>query len=58
MRLGEALLDKNLDVRLRDKHLTDGKISASEVKKYTEALPDEEGNYTFTTEERARTAPE
>ena len=45
MKLKIALDDKLMDVRLRDRHLGDGKISKSDLDSFLTALPSEEGNY-------------
>ena len=47
MRLRRALQEKQLDVRLRDKLLAEGKLTQEEVQKYLEQLPDDEQNMTF-----------
>ena len=48
MSLHNALKDKLLDVRLRDKLLAEGKLTKADVEKYLSALSDEAGNYTHT----------
>ncbi len=50
MRLSRALTEKIMDVRLRDKLLTEGKITKEEVKKYLDAMGDETKNATYTEE--------
>lgn len=40
MKLKEALEDKKLDIRLRDKLLSDGKISGKEIKDNNAKLED------------------
>jgi hypothetical protein len=40
MRLKEAIGEKILDLRLRDKLLAEGKITQAEIDKYLEQLPD------------------
>ena len=45
MKLRMALEDKEMDVRLRDRLVADGKVQASTVTTYLNSLPDEEGNY-------------
>ncbi len=44
MRLKKAIEDKLLDVRLRDRLLTEGKITQKEIDKYLEKLEDDEKN--------------
>ncbi len=44
MRLSNALSEKLMDVRLRDKLLTEGKISNSQVNDYLNKLPDDKSN--------------
>jgi hypothetical protein len=44
MKLNEALEEKRLDVRLRDKWLTEGKVEKSVVEKYLKDLPDDTAN--------------
>ncbi len=48
MRLSAALKDKLMDVRLRDKLVSEGKISKEEVAKYQLELADETSNATDT----------
>ncbi len=50
MRLSRALNDKKMDVRLLDKMMHEGRIEASEVRKYQEGLPDDATNATTTEE--------
>jgi len=49
MRLSKALKEKELDLRLRDKHIVEGKLSKAEVDQYLANLPDD-GNKLTTTE--------
>jgi hypothetical protein len=44
MKLRMALDDKMLDVRLRDRLVTEGKVSKEEVAKYLQSLPDDSAN--------------
>jgi len=44
MQIHRAMVDKTFDVRLRDKHLTEGKILSEEIKKYLDGLPDDSEN--------------
>lgn len=44
MRLSAALKDKKMDVRLRDKSLSEGRITTQEVNEYFESLPDDSKN--------------
>ena len=41
MKLRLALEEKKMDVRVRDRLVAEGKISKEELKKYTDALPDD-----------------
>jgi len=50
MRLNRALNDKILDKRLRDKLVTEGKLSKAEVEKFLNDLPDDSANMTTTDE--------
>ena len=40
MRIAQALKEKLMDVRLRDKLIAEGKVTAEEVEKYIADLPD------------------
>lgn len=44
MKLRLALEEKQLDLRVRDRLLAEGKLSKEEVKKFLETLPDEAVN--------------
>ena len=46
MRLSRALNDKKMDLRLRDKLVHEGKLSATDVEKYLNELPDDATNAT------------
>ena len=46
MKLKMALEEKELDVRLRDRLVAEGKLTKQELDKRLNELPDEEGNYT------------
>lgn len=48
MRLNKALEDKQLDVRLRDKLVTEGKLTKSQVEEYFKSLPDDQTMATVT----------
>ena len=48
MRLGRALTEKLMDVRLRDKLLAEDKLSKEEVKKFLDSIPDETKNSMYT----------
>jgi polyhydroxyalkanoate synthesis regulator phasin len=48
MRLSRALTEKLMDVRLRDKLLAEGKLTKEEVKKYLDAIGDEQKNSSYT----------
>lgn len=52
MKLRMALEDKLMDVRLRDRLVAEGKISATDVDTYMKELNDEEGNYKFLNERK------
>ena len=41
MRLCDALKKKEMDVRLRDRHVAEGKLNAKDVEKYLKSLPDD-----------------
>jgi hypothetical protein len=45
MKLRIALEDKQMDVRLRDRFVAEGKSTAKDVEAYLNGLADEEGNY-------------
>lgn len=45
MKLRIAMDDKKMDVRLRDRYLTENVVSKSELDTYLAQLPDDEGNY-------------
>ncbi len=47
MRLARALEEKLLDTRLRDKLLSDGKITKEQLDKYLDTLNDDETNSTY-----------
>ncbi len=44
MKLRLALEEKLMDVRVRDRLVAEGKIPKEELKKYTDALPDDGKN--------------
>jgi hypothetical protein len=48
VRLNKALEDKQLDVRLRDKLVTEGKLTKSQVEEYYKSLPDDQTLATVT----------
>ncbi len=52
MRLNQALEEKKLDVRLRDRLVADGKVSHGDVQNYLQNLPDDGEN--VANEDRAR----
>lgn len=52
MLLSDALKEKLLDVRLRDKLVSDGKLSRAEVDKYIAELTDDETNAKNASEDR------
>jgi hypothetical protein len=45
MKLRIAMDDKKMDVRLRDRFITENIVSKSDIETYLSALPDDEGNY-------------
>lgn len=53
MRLSNALSEKLMDVRLRDKLVTEGKISNTQVNEYLNKLPDDKSNLGFTEDNRS-----
>ncbi|GEM_PF-1028185 len=57
MRLSKALQDKELDKRLRDKLVAEGKLSKADVENFINNLPDDAVNMT-TTEEAEGTSTE
>ncbi|MDC0254064.1 hypothetical protein OAK75_04145 [Bacteriovoracales bacterium] len=48
MRIAQALKEKLMDVRLRDKLIAEGKVTAEEVEKYMTDLPDETNRLVYT----------
>ncbi|MDB9786693.1 hypothetical protein OAB57_01190 [Bacteriovoracaceae bacterium] len=44
MRLKEAISEKLFDLRLRDKYLTEGKLSKTELESFINGLTDDEQN--------------
>jgi len=48
MRLSKALEEKLLDVRLRDKLLTEGKVTKKQLEDYLKNLQDDHKNSTHT----------
>lgn len=54
MRLAKALENKQMDVRLIDKMLYDGKIDQSMLKEHLQALPDDSKSATTTGEAEKR----
>ena len=53
MSLSDALKDKKLDVRLRDKLTSEGKLGKNEVSEYLGQLDDETSNLTYTDQEES-----
>jgi hypothetical protein len=53
VRLSNALSEKLMDVRLRDKLVTEGKISNTQVNEYLHKLPDDKSNLGFTEDNRS-----
>jgi len=56
MRLKKALDEKLMDVRIRDKHLMEGKVSRAQVDEFLAKLPDDTNNLGHT--EGRETRPE
>ncbi|WP_372654946.1 hypothetical protein [Halobacteriovorax sp.] len=54
MRLSKALQDKELDKRLRDKLVAEGKLSKADVESFINSLPDDAANMTTTEEVEGR----
>lgn len=52
MKLSNALEEKQLDVRLRDKLLEQGKLTKKQVEDYTKSLEDLESKATYTEGDR------
>jgi len=52
MRLSRALKQKNLDLRLRDKLVAEGKLTQDQVSKYLTDLSDDTVNMTTTSDEK------
>jgi len=48
MRLTFALKEKEMDLRLRDKHIAEGKVTKATVDQYLSSLPDDSANLTTT----------
>lgn len=48
MRLPQALKDKILDLRLRDKLVENGTLTKQQVEEYLKSLPDESSSLTYT----------
>ena len=48
MRIAQALKEKLMDVRLRDKLIAEGKVTKEEVEKYMSDLPDETNRLVYT----------
>ena len=55
MKLAKALNDKQMDVRIVDRLLAEGKISKSDLDNYLQNLPDEEGNFESVSNQAAET---
>ena len=58
MSLSDALKEKQLDVRLRDKLISEEKLAKDEVAKYLGELGDETSNLTYTDQEEENSAGE
>jgi polyhydroxyalkanoate synthesis regulator phasin len=48
MRIAQALKEKLMDVRLRDKLIAEGKVTKEEAEKYMADLPDETNRLVYT----------
>ena len=55
MKLAKALNDKQMDVRIVDRLLAEGKISKSDLDNHLQNLPDEAGNYESVANKAAET---
>ena len=44
MRLCDALKEKEMDVRLRDRHVAEGSLSGKDVERYLKSLADDASN--------------
>ena len=55
MRIAQALKEKLVDVRLRDKLLAEGKVSKKEVEEYLNSVPDETNRLVYTEQIENRT---
>lgn len=55
MRIAQALKEKLMDVRLRDKLLAEGKVSKEEVEEYLKSVPDETNRLVYTEQIENRT---
>jgi hypothetical protein len=58
MKLRIALEEKEMDVRLRDRFVAEGKTTAKDVDAYLQGLPDEEGNFEKVSEATTNTSEE
>jgi polyhydroxyalkanoate synthesis regulator phasin len=54
MRLGRALKEKLMDVRVRDKLVAEGKLTKEEVQKFIDSLPDDSENVSYTDSAESR----
>ncbi len=52
MKLRMALDDKMLDLRLRDRLVSEGKVTKAQVDEFLTGLSDEEGNYIHVDEKK------
>jgi hypothetical protein len=55
MKLRMALDDKMLDLRLRDRLVSEGKVTKTQVDEFLGGLSDEEGNYIYVGEKKETT---
>ena len=58
MKLANALEEKQMDVRIVDRLLAEGKITKSDIDKYFADLPDESGNFIVIDENKSDEATE
>lgn len=58
MRLNQALKNKLYDIRLRDKLLAEGKVTAADVEAYYKSLDDSTDNMTYTESDEEETPEE
>ena len=57
MSLSDALKDKKLDVRLRDKLFAQGRLTAQELEQYQTSLTDDADKMTIVESEKEKSEP-